>query len=267
MSSPKTENEIKILTPVGCIGYGFNEELFWSAISDGVDAIIADCGSTDGGPSRLALGETHPRSSYERDLGILLAACDTYRIPILLGSAGGDGADAHVDLFLDIIADIILEKGYRPMKVISIYSEIDKDLIQAKLKAGRIEPCGGAVPILSTADVSSASCVVAQMGHEPFVKAMQEYSDFDIIVGGRAYDPAPYAAFCIYSGLSDLGIAYHMGKIMECGALCAEPQCSEALAIVRNDSFDIMPLSPRRAVQQAPLLLILYMRNLAPTFY
>ena len=107
-----------------------------------IDAIIADCGSTDGGPSRLALVETRPRTSCKRELGILVTACDTYRVPILLGSAGGDGSDAHVNIFLDIIAEIISEEGYiyRPMKATGIYSEINKDLIRASLKASRIEP-------------------------------------------------------------------------------------------------------------------------------
>jgi hypothetical protein len=35
-----------------------------------------------------------------------------------------------------------------------------------------------------------------------------------------------------------------MGKIMECGALCSTPKSKEALALVRKDSFDIVPLDP-----------------------
>ncbi|MCJ1352149.1 MAG: hypothetical protein MMC33_002133 [Icmadophila ericetorum] len=73
---------------------------------------------------------------------------------------------------------------------------------------------------------------------------MHDYPDFDIIDGGRAYDPAPHAAFCIYSGLENLRIAYHKRKIMECGALCAKPQSAEVLVTARKDSFDLMPLNP-----------------------
>lgn len=36
-----------------------------------------------------------------------------------------------------------------------------------------------------------------------------------------------------------------MGKIMECGAQCSKPKSREALAIVREDSFDVIPLDPR----------------------
>ncbi|MCJ1223529.1 hypothetical protein MMC12_000171 [Toensbergia leucococca] len=245
MSPAKVKNELRILTPIGMIGYGFSEDLFWTAMEEGVDAIIADCGSTDSGPQKLALGSmTVTLEAYVKDLAVLVAAAHKYKVPILLGSAGGDGANSHVDMFVEIIAGIIKKRSYRPMKIISIYAEIEKDLIRTKHKAGLISGCGSAVPILNDADIDDATRVVAQMGLEPYLKAMEENPDFDIIVGGRAFDPAPYAAFCVYNGFPDLGIAYHMGKIMECGALCAKPKCREALAVVRHDSFDLAPLNP-----------------------
>lgn len=82
------------------------------------------------------------------------------------------------------------------------------------------------------------------MGYEPILTAMQDYPDFDIAIIGRAYDPAPYAAFSCFKsgGKIPLGLGYHMGKIMECGAVCAEPKGRSALAMIRQDSFDIMPL-------------------------
>ncbi|KAF9890461.1 hypothetical protein FE257_005866 [Aspergillus nanangensis] len=235
------EKELKIFTPIGMIGYGFPEEIFFSTLADGVDGIIADCGSTDSGPQKLALGQTTVTpEAYERDLDLLLAGCHTYRVPIILSSAGGDGANDHVDLFVDILEKLIQQKKYRSMKIVKIYSEVDKEVVRSNLDT--IQPCGKAVPPLSPAHVDEASRIVAQIGHEPFVQAMHDHPDFDIIVGGRAYDPAPYAAFCVYHGLPDLGIAYHMGKIMECGALCSTPKSPSALATVRHDSFDITPL-------------------------
>lgn len=239
------KTELKILTPIGMLGYGFSEDLFRSALDDGVDAIIADSGSTDSGPSKLALGKTTVTlEAYQRDLGVIVSACHSYRVPVLIGSAGGDGANAHVDMFVDIIRDIISKNNYRPMNVISIYAEIDKETILEKHRAGAISPCGKAVPLLLEKDIETSTRVVAQMGMEPYLKAMKENPDFDIIVGGRAYDPSPYAAFCAYHGFSNFGINYHMGKVMECGALCSTPKSKEALATVRQDSFDITPLDP-----------------------
>ena len=245
-ASPPKKAELKILTPVGMLGYGFSEEIFWEAVEDGLDAIILDSGSTDSGPSKLALGGTTvPREGYVRDLAILVEACHSHRVPILIGSAGGDGENAHVDMFVEIITQLISRNGYRSMNVLKIYAEVPKDLVRQKRKDGLISPCGRAVPQLLEKDIDESTRIVAQMGHEPYLQAMLDHPDFDIIIGGRAYDPAPYAAFCIYHGFYDLGIAYGMGKIMECGALCSTPKSREALAIVRHDSFDIVPLDPK----------------------
>jgi hypothetical protein len=207
MSTPsEMKSELRILTPIGMPGQGFSEQIFWEAMETGVDAIVLDSGSTDSGPGRLALGSTSvPRAGYERDLAHLVKACHIYRVPILIGSAGGDGENKHVDMLVDIISKLISDNGYRSMNVISIYAEISKDLVCNKLDSGLISPCGAGVPPLLETDIESSTRVVAQMGHEPYMKAMLENPDFDIIVGGRAYDPAPYAAICLYHGFEDLG--------------------------------------------------------------
>ncbi|KIW21146.1 hypothetical protein PV08_01726 [Exophiala spinifera] len=243
---PSSRNdELRLFTPVGMLGYGYSHDVFWSTIEQGVDAIIADSGSTDSGPSKLALGTMScPREAYQHDLEPFIAAAHSHKVPVIIGSAGGDGSNDHVDTFADIIQDIVKKNGYRPMKLVKIYSEINKEVVQEKLSANLIVPCGSAVPPLQENDVRDASVVVAQMGLEPYRKAMEEFPDFDIIIGGRTYDPSPYAAFCIHKGFDDLGIAYHMGKILECGGLCAKPKSREAMAIVRRDHFDIVPNNP-----------------------
>ncbi|OJJ99570.1 hypothetical protein ASPACDRAFT_43190 [Aspergillus aculeatus ATCC 16872] len=240
------KKELRILTPVGMLGYGFSEPLFWQAVDAGVDAIVLDSGSTDGGPSRLALGSTtFPTERYARDLAILIAACHFNRVPVIISSAGGNGEDDAVDMFVDIINQIIAEKHFRPLKVVTIKSGISKELVSQKVQADQIVPCGAAPP-LQEEHLVQARLLVAQMGPEPYVKAMQEHPDFDIIIGGRSYDPAPYVAACLYHGFTDLGVIYHMGKIMECGASCATPKSPEALAVIRKEPscFEITPLKP-----------------------
>ncbi|KAK0701306.1 hypothetical protein B0H67DRAFT_614359 [Lasiosphaeris hirsuta] len=236
-------DELKILTPIGMLGYSFSEDIFWSAVEDGVDAIILDSGSTDSGPSKLAFGQTSAsREAYVRDLKILVSACHYHGVPVLIGSAAGDGTNRHVAFLVQIVSEIISSEGLRPLKVITIEAEIPKSTVQSKFDAGLVTPCGGGAPALKHADIDDAVVVVAQMGLEPWIKAMEAHPDFDMIIAGRSYDPAPYAAYCVYRGFPDLGLAYHMGKIMECGASCAVPKSAEALAIVRRDSFDIRPL-------------------------
>ncbi|KIW33929.1 uncharacterized protein PV07_00743 [Cladophialophora immunda] len=245
MSPGRTKDELRIFTPVGQFGQGWNSSVFWDVVDSGVDAIIADAGSTDSGPGRLALGKTAASpQGYKRDFGELVKACHTHGVRCLIGSAGGSGSNELVDMSTRLIKEIVEENGYRPMKVISIYAEIPKETVRQKFKDNLMSPCGQAVPELKEDDIDSAVRIVAQMGLEPYVKAMNENPDFDIIIGGRSYDPAPYAAFCIHHGFEDLGINYAMGKIMECGAQCAIPKSRESLAIVRRDNFDLIPLQP-----------------------
>ena len=234
--------ELKILTPVGMLGYGFSLDHFWDGIEAGADAIVIDSGSTDNGPQELALGlRTCSRSAYLRDLEPMLEAAATRKIPLLIGSAGGTGTNAQVDFMMGLVREIAAAKGHR-FKAAAIYADVPKDLVKRRLAEGRIGPCGP-VPPLTEADVDDAVNIVAQMGVEPFSKALEEAPDLDVIIAGRAYDPAPYAALCLQRGF-DPGVAWHMGKIMECGGVCAEPKGGVILATVRADSFDLVPMTP-----------------------
>lgn len=107
-----------IVTPIGMLGYGFdvaelNHGIELSLAKGVPTAIILDSGSTDGGPEKLALGEmTQPRARYTQDLTKLIDAVCTFRVPLIIGSAGGDGSNAHVDAFLDIITEILSSSKY-----------------------------------------------------------------------------------------------------------------------------------------------------------
>jgi len=48
----------------------------------------------------------------------------------------------------------------------------------------------------------------------------------------------------MYHGVQP-GVAWHMGKIMECGGICAVPKGRSMIATMRKDSFDLTPLSPK----------------------
>ena len=246
--TPDPKQSLRIFTPIGCVGYGYSTPIFWNTIEKyNIDAIICDSGSTDSGPQKLALGSsTVPRESYEADLEPMVAAAHQYHVPTIIGSAGGDGSNDHVDMFVDIIDEIVSSRGYRSLKVLKIHAEIPKQVVATALNStpSRISPCGSGVAPLVQQDVSDATRVVAQMGMQPILDAMHANPDFDMIICGRAYDPAPYAAFSYYNGFTDLGIMYHMGKIMECGAQCSVPKSREALVTVRKTSFDVTPLDP-----------------------
>ncbi|TVY24646.1 hypothetical protein LHYA1_G006398 [Lachnellula hyalina] len=263
LRKPQLDPLCHILTPIGMLGYGFDEALTHQALQDLKNsnvptALIIDSGSTDSGPAKLALGiMTSPRGSYERDFTKLLRLANTFHVPLLISSAGGDGSDAHVDEFLDIVREIC-EKGNNSykFKTLAIYSNVSKAKVFHGLHAGEVKGCGASVPELTASDIEGAATIVAQMGPEPFVQAMEAEPDFDIIIGGRAYDPSPYVAFCIFQAekvlaasgktltAEQLGGFTHMGKIMECGAICATPKSASAMATVyRDGTFNIKPLN------------------------
>lgn len=125
------------------LGYAFSIDLLNSSISKhSPDAIIIDSGSTDSGPQKLALGHTTcPRDAYVNDFKPLLAACFHNKIPLIIGSCGGDGSDGHVDMFMDITREHSEEKGYS-FKILKLYSEVDKKRVLENLALGKIGPCG-----------------------------------------------------------------------------------------------------------------------------
>lgn len=126
-----------------------------------------------------------------------------------------------------------------------------------RLRSGRITGCGPCVPHLTPADIDSTPHIVAQVGPEPFLDAMEAHPDFDVIIGGRAYDPAPYVAYSLFQlkrQCPDLtsvevesryGGFLHMGKIMECGGLCSTPKSHGAVATVyETGEFDVRSVAP-----------------------
>ncbi len=106
-----------IVTPVGMLGYGLIQDQLDQGLEDCVatgvpTAIILDSGSTDGGPNNLALGTmTTSRRNYKRDLQKILSSAQRYQVPVLIGSAGGDGSDEHVEVIAEICKEIAMEPG------------------------------------------------------------------------------------------------------------------------------------------------------------
>lgn len=224
------------------LGYGFPVEDYCRGLSHGPDAVILDSGSTDPGPYMLGIGTTLVKNrAYIRDLKIILEGIGAKKIPLIIGSAGGAGTKENVDLITQMIVDLCKELGVHK-KIVKIYSDVSNDLVLERFREGRISPCASA-PELTEQDIFSTVRIVAQMGKEPIVKALRDHPDGDVFVCGRAYDPSPYAAYCVHRGIEDPGLYWHMGKIMECGAFCCEHKGQVILATIREDSFDVEPMA------------------------
>ncbi|KLO81343.1 Uncharacterized protein LW93_8052 [Fusarium fujikuroi] len=206
-----TVPEFNILTPNAMLGYGYNVEHFWYGIQKFQPAaIIVDSGSTDGGPYKLGMNKmTCGRGSYIRDLEPILTACFHHKVKVLIGSVGGDGSNKHVQEMFDIVSSISQRLGFS-FKVATINAGMDRELIKTRIQNRKVGPCGPVEDLLPEV-VNGAVDVVAQMGAEP--------------------------------GISS-GVAWHMGKIMECGGICAIPKGRSMIATMRYESFDLTPLAP-----------------------
>ncbi|HEY8612815.1 MAG TPA: acyclic terpene utilization AtuA family protein, partial [Roseomonas sp.] len=82
--------------------------------------------------------------------------------------------------------------------------------------------------------------IVAQMGTEPFIAALENGAD--VIIAGRACDDAVFAALPLLRGF-DQGLALHCGKILECAGLSAIPYDlgEPMIGTVHRDNFIVEP--------------------------
>lgn len=239
------DNKLKILAPCGILGYGFPVDSFEQGMNDNPDAIIVDAGSTDAGPHKLGEGVAIvSRQACKKDLYLLIHGALKHNIPLIIGSAGGSGASKHTKWTIEIVNEILKENELSA-KVSVIWADIDKGRISRAIDEEDVEPLGDNVPVLTKEVLEETNGVVAQMGVEPIIDALQHNPD--IIICGRAYDPAPFAAFAIYKGY-DEALAYHLGKILECGALCAVPGTTKdcIMGVMENDGFYVYPTNRNR---------------------
>ena len=103
--------ELRILSPSGIVGYGFPEESFLAGVALKPDLIACDGGSTDPGPYYLGSGIPFTNATaVKRDLTLMLKAACELKIPLVIGTAGGSGADVHVAREVDIVRQIAKEQ-------------------------------------------------------------------------------------------------------------------------------------------------------------
>ncbi|MCL2397208.1 MAG: DUF1446 domain-containing protein [Defluviitaleaceae bacterium] len=236
--------EFRVLSPTAILGYGFPAASFEEGMSHKPHVIAVDAGSTDPGPYYLGSGKSFTdRGAVKRDLEFMLTAACTENIPMIIGTAGGSGADSHLDWNVDIVREIAAEKGLS-FKMAVISAQIDKEVIRQRFAQGKVVALKPA-PVPTMQDIEDSVNIVAQMGHEPIMEALQ--AGAQVIITGRAYDPTVFAALAIMQGY-DPGLALHMGKILECAAIAATPGSGSdcMFGYLRDDHFELATLSPAR---------------------
>jgi hypothetical protein len=123
-------------------------------------------------------------------------------------------------------------------------ADVEKKTVKAALKSGKIASLPF-VPELTEEAVDASCHLVAQMGSEPLIRALE--AGCNVILAGRCYDPAVFAALPIMLGY-DPGLCVHLGKILECGAIAATPGSGAdcAFGTLTGESFVLEALSPNR---------------------
>ena len=235
---------MKIVALTGLLGYGYSEESLNIAFSEKVDYLGVDAGSTDPGPYYLGSGKSFTdRNAVKRDLALALPKALAQKAPFIIGSAGGAGSKRHVQWLKEILLEIAKEMDLH-FRLGTVFSDVSNAYVLEKLQAGKIINMSDEMP-LSETDIVRTETTVSQIGIAPIISLLEQKAD--VILCGRACDTAIYAAPCIYEGY-DPGLAFHMAKIMECGAMCSEPVAAADVmqAYIHQDYFELRPANPIR---------------------
>jgi len=240
----KGSDIMKIVALNGLLGYGYSEEALNVAFSEKVDYLGVDAGSTDPGPYYLGSGKSFTdRGAVKRDLSLALPKALEHKAPFIIGTAGGAGSSEHVLWLKDIILEIAKEKNLK-FTLGTVFSDVSTEYVLDKFDNGKIVDMSSEFPF-DRKSAEESSRIVSQIGIAPIIELLDK--KVDVILCGRACDTAIYAAPCIFEGYNH-GLAFHMAKIMECGAMCSEPVAAADVmqAYMYDDYFELRPANPIR---------------------
>ena len=250
---------ISVLTPTGTLGYGFDPDALARGMRFEPHVIAVDAGSTDPGPAYLGSAEALcSRRVVKGEIAQLLDAARNAGIPLVIGSAGGSGRGELVDWTVDIVREVAHAQGLR-FRLAWIYADIASERVEEALERDEIEDFEAGFALTREA-LGDTTAIVAQMGWEPIAEALD--AGADVVVAGRACDDLAIAAYPISAG-ADIGLATHMGKILECGAFSAEPFAMDVMmGFLHEDHFVLEPGSiARRASLKSVAAHSLYERE------
>lgn len=211
--------EVRFIAACGGLGGGkIDSSAFNEAMKLKPHFVASDAGTTDAGPHALGSGQpAYPRESVMRDLSQILPEARRAGIPVIIGSAGTAGIDSQVDWLLDIACDIAKDNKLK-IRTAVIYSEQNKEYLRKLYRSNRIKSLDPA-PRFDEETLDRSSHIVGMMGVEPLQQALADGAE--LILAGRCSDSALFAALPIMQGLPP-SLAWHAGKIVECGTLCCE---------------------------------------------
>jgi hypothetical protein len=234
------KQNLRVMISTGHLGTApSSPESYYRGLETNPDYVVADGGSSDPGP--VYLGEDINLGQFAREeMELFVPSTRKKKIPLIIGSAGDSGSNRGVDEFVGMVKEIAREQRLPKFSVGYFYSEVPKALVKSKL--GKSVGLGG-FPALTAEEVEKATRIVAVAGAHPYMKLLDMGAD--VIIGGRSGDIAWTAAPCIRAGFPE-GLAYHMGKMIECASLVAEPFMGKETVIgeITKDDIRITPYHP-----------------------
>ena len=237
---------LKILAASGQLGYGIPEDAFRAGVAQQADVIGADMGSIDPGPFCLGSGQVGAGGeALRRDIRMVLEAHKHTGAPLLMGSAGTAGRRPQLDAVVEVVEvveSVARERGLS-FRMAVIGADIPNDVSVRSITAGTVKPCG-VVPQLTSAEVPRSTGVVAQMGVEPFQRALEMGAE--VIVASCSCDTSMFAAIARMRGY-DPDATMHLAKLIECCSSCADPGGREAaMGVIGDGWFTVESMGPRQ---------------------
>lgn len=235
-------NKIKAVAATGNLSTGFREESLIRAVDAGADFVGCDAGSTDSGPYYLGSGNPRgPRQGVKRNLELILRETLRAGIPAIIGTAGHAGGRPHLDWTVEIVRELAREHAWH-FKLAAIDSEIAPAVLADAFRKNEIKALSPA-PVFNEQVIGHAQRFVAMMGIEPLQAALA--GGAQVVIAGRCSDVAIYAALPALRGIPK-HVAFHAGKILECGAASVAqrlyPDCMAAELDL--EGFTVEPPNP-----------------------
>ena len=240
------KEEIKVLSGILTGDNLFDERTWQIGLSHNPDVIVAQGTSSDPGPAYLATGSLSGTSfGIKRGLRAIILSAKGKGIPFIISTGPPAGGNRQLEKVLEWV-DALAKEAQIELRVSVIPGELDKNYLKGKIRNGskirRLVNIDRLPEYLSEEDIDKSEHIVAQMGPEPIMKALD--LGVDGVITGRALDIGLHMAVPLRAGF-DRGLAAHMAKTIECSSLVTVPDTSDGvLAILRKDHFLVLPTNP-----------------------
>jgi hypothetical protein len=150
-----------------------------------------------------------------------------------------------VSQYAGIIRDLARRHRLPPFTLATIFSEVPREELGRRLARGiRVEGLDGR-PGLDPATLARTARLVAMMGVEPLIHALDQGAD--VVIAGRSSDTCLFAAPAIRAGGPEAA-AYYLGKVLECASFAAEPFMGKESIIgtAADDAVTVTAMHPEQ---------------------